>query len=88
MYLNQLGKPLTETIYQAFVKAGWDGTTLSDGGGSNLGIIAGPGRDKATAIKTAIESSTKLKVSVDKPDKQEVPDLIYLLVGINSPGEH
>jgi hypothetical protein len=38
------------------------------------------GRDKATAIKTAIESSTKLKASVDKLDKQEMPDFIYLLV--------
>jgi hypothetical protein len=88
MYLNQLGKPLAETIYQAFIKAGWDGTTLSDGGGNHLGIIAGPGRDKATAIKTAIESSTKLKISVDKPDKPEMPDLIYLFVGINSPADH
>ncbi|MDX3970658.1 MAG: hypothetical protein QHD01_29260 [Bradyrhizobium sp.] len=88
MYLNQLGKPLAETIYQAFMKAGWDGATLSDGGGNHLGIIAGPGREKATAIKNAIESVTRLKVSVDKPDKPEIPDLVYLFVGINAPAEH
>lgn len=88
MYLNQLGKPLAETIHQAFLKAGWDGATLTDGGGNHLGIIAGPGTQKASAIKAAIESSTKLKVSVDKPDRPEIPDLVYLFVGINPPAEH
>jgi hypothetical protein len=88
MYLSQLGKPLAETIHQAFIKAGWDGTTLSDGGGNHLGIIVGPGRQKATALKNAIESATRLKISVDKPDKPEISDLVYLFVGINSPAEH
>lgn len=83
MYLNQLGKPLAESIFQAFTKAGWSGATLSDGGGNHLGIIAGAGTNMAGAIKNAIESTTKLKVSLDKPNVPEFGDLIYLFVGIN-----
>jgi hypothetical protein len=49
-----------------------------------LGIIAGPGAGKAGAMKAAIESSTKLKIVVDKPNASEIPDLIYLLVGIDA----
>lgn len=85
MYLNQLGKDLAQTLFDAFTKAGWTGITLSDGGGSPVGIIAGPGAGKAGAIKAAIESSTNLKVSVDKPTQPEAPDFIYLFVGINAP---
>ena len=84
MYLNQLGKSLAETLFQAFSKAGWSGATLSDGGGNHLGIIAGAGATNAATIKQAIESTTKLKVSLDKPDTAEWGDLIYLFVGINS----
>jgi hypothetical protein len=82
--LNQLGKSLAETLFQAFSKAGWSGATLSDGGGNHLGIIAGAGATNAATIKQAIESTTKLKVSLDKPDTAEWGDLIYLFVGINS----
>lgn len=84
MYLNQLGKSLAETLFQAFSKAGWSGATLSDGGGNHLGIIAGAGATNAATIKQAIESTTKLKVSLDKPDTAEWGDLIHLFVGINS----
>lgn len=84
MYLNQLGKPLAETLYQAFIEAGWlDEVKLMDGGGNHLGIIAGAGADKAAAVKQAIESATKLKVSLDKPNVPEWGG-IYLFVGINS----
>jgi hypothetical protein len=65
MYLNQLGKSLAESIFQAFTKAGWTGATLSDGGGNHLGIISGPGTNMPGPIKDAIESTTKLKVSLD-----------------------
>jgi hypothetical protein len=86
MYLSQLGKPLAETLNQAFIKAGWsDSVTLSDGGGNHLGIIVGPGANKAGALKAAIEGTTRLRVSVDKPDRAEVPDFVYLFVGINPP---
>jgi hypothetical protein len=87
MYQNQLGKSLAESIFQAFTKAGWTGATLSDGGGSHLGIIAGPGASMSGRIKDAIESTTKLKVSLDKPKMTEWGDLIYLFVGINPPTE-
>lgn len=84
MYLNQLGKPLAETLYQAFIKAGWsDFVTFMDGGGNHLGIIAGPGANKAGALKAAIESTTRLRVSVDKPDQPEATNFVYLFVGIN-----
>jgi hypothetical protein len=85
MYLNQLGKPLAESLFQAFTKAGWTGVTLTDGGGNHLGIIAGAGSNMAGSIKTAIENSTKLKVSLDKPNQPEWGDLVYLFVGINPP---
>lgn len=88
MYLNQLGKPLAETIFQAFTQAGWTGVTLSDGGGNHFGIIAGPGANLAGAIKSAVESATRLKVSVDKPNAQEMADFVYLFVGINRPAEN
>ena len=84
MYLNQLGKPLAETLYQAFIKAGWsDFVTFMDGGGNHLGIIAGPGANKAGALKAAIESTTRLRVSVDTPDQPEATNFVYLFVGIN-----
>jgi hypothetical protein len=83
MYLNRLGKPLAETIFEAFGKAGWTTAVLSDGGGSHLGIVVGSGSGKAGAMKAAIESSTRLKVTVDKPNGQEY-DSIYLFVGINA----
>jgi hypothetical protein len=86
MYLNQLGKGLAETLFQAFTRAGWSGVTLSDGGGNHLGIIAGAGTNMAGSIKAAIESTTKLKISLDKPNAAEFGDLIYLFVGINPPG--
>jgi hypothetical protein len=84
MYLNQLGKGLAETLFQAFTKAGWSGVTLSDGGGNHLGIIAGAGSNMAGSIKAAIESTTTLKVSLDKPNQPEW-DMVYLFVGINPP---
>jgi hypothetical protein len=83
MYLSQLGKPLAESIFRAFNNAGWTEVMLSDGGGNHLGTIAGPGVNKAAAIKRAIEGTTKLKVTLDKPDAPELGDLIYLFVGIN-----
>jgi hypothetical protein len=58
---------------------------LSDGGGNHLGIIVGPGADKAGAMKSAIEGATRLKVSVDKPNVPEIGDLVYLFIGINQP---
>jgi hypothetical protein len=39
---------------------------------------------KLKLMTTAIESSTKLRVEVDKPDRSEISDLIYLFVGINT----
>jgi hypothetical protein len=87
MYLNQLGKSLAQSIFEAFTKAGWTEVTLSDGGGNHLGIIAGAGKEMAGRIKDAIEATTKLKVTLDKPDKPEWGNLIYLFVGINPPSE-
>jgi hypothetical protein len=85
MYLNQLGKSLAQSIFEAFTQAGWTGVTLSDGGGNHLGITAGAGKEMAGRIKEALESTTRLKVALDKPERPEWGDLIYLFVGINSP---
>lgn len=82
MYQNQLGKDLAQSVFDAFQKAGWSDVTLSDGGGSTVGIIAGPGANQATAIKAVFEGSTKLKIQVDKPTAPEMPSFIYLLIGI------
>jgi hypothetical protein len=86
-YLNQLGKSLAQSIFEAFTKAGWLEVTLSDGGGNHLGIIAGAGKGMAGRVKGAIESTTRLKIALDKPNKPEWGDLIYLFVGINPPTE-
>lgn len=85
MYLNQLGRQLAETLHQAFVKAEWVGATVSPGGGSHLGIIAGAGADKAASLKNAIEATTRFRVILDKPEVPEWGDLVYLFVGINPP---
>ncbi|WP_441232677.1 hypothetical protein [Bradyrhizobium sp. 1200_D9_N1_1] len=84
MYLNQLGKDLAQSFYRAFQKAQWEGATLSDGGGSHLGIISGPGAVKAGTLKVAIEASTPYKIDVDKPTQPELGDLVYLFVGTNT----
>ena len=83
MYVNQLGKSLAETLREAFVKADWSDIMFSDGGGNHFSIIAGPGANKAGALKFAIEASTRLKVSVDKPNATERAQVVYLFVGIN-----
>jgi hypothetical protein len=83
MYVNQLGKNLARSFHQAFQKAGWDGATLSDGGGAHLGIIAGPGTNKAGILKKAIETATPYTVELDKPTSPEWGDLVYLFVGTN-----
>lgn len=83
MYGNQLGKDLARSFYKAFEKAGWDGVTFSDGGGAHLGIIAGPGANKAGLLKQAIESTTPYKIELDKPTTTELGDLVYLFVGTN-----
>jgi hypothetical protein len=86
MYQNQLGKPLADTLNEAFVKAGWsDQVKYTDGGGTHFGIIAGPGASKAKVLKDAIESTTKLRISLDKPNEDWGGDLVYLFVGINAP---
>lgn len=83
MYVNQLGKALAQSFYQAFQKGGWSGATFSDGGGAHLGIIAGPGATKAGLLKQAIESATTYKVELDKPTTDR-GDIVYLFVGTNS----
>jgi hypothetical protein len=83
MYVNQLGKNLAQSFYQAFQKAGWEGATFSDGGGAHLGIIAGPGTAKAELLKQAIEGATTCTIELDKPTAPEWGDLVYLFVGTN-----
>jgi hypothetical protein len=84
-YLNQLGKDLAQSFYRAFQNAQWEAVTLSDGGGSHLGIISGPGTDKAGALKIAIEAATPYKIDLDKPTLSDWGgDLVYLSVGTNS----
>jgi hypothetical protein len=83
MYLNQLGKNLAQSFYQAFQKASWSGAIFSDGGGAHLGIIAGPGAAKAALLKQAIESTTPYKIELDKPTATG-GDLVYLFVGTNT----
>ena len=81
MYQSQLGQELAADINAAFKKAGWTSVMFIPGAGNHFGIIAGSGNQKAGLLKTAIESSTKLKVELDKPDVPEW-DVVYLFVGI------
>jgi hypothetical protein len=83
MYVNQLGKNLAQSFFQAFQKAGWTGATFSDGGGAHLGIITGPGATKAALLKQAIEGVTPYKIELDKPTTEWGGDLVYLFVGTN-----
>lgn len=84
MYANQLGKDLAQSLFKAFQKANWEGATFSDGSGAHLGVIAGAGTNKAGVLKQAIESTTPIKVELDKPTTPEFGDLVYLFVGTNT----
>jgi hypothetical protein len=82
MYENALGKELAQSIFAAFKQAGWDEATLTTGSGLGEGIVVG-WSSRAAAVKTALESTTKLRVWA-KDTEKEIEDLIIVGIGINS----
>jgi hypothetical protein len=85
MYDNALGKELAQSLYDAFHQAEWRGTTLGIGSGLGPGVTIGQGAGTATfALKSAIETASKVKVEILRPDQPQWPGVVFLAVGINS----
>jgi hypothetical protein len=84
MYENYLGKDLAQSFLDAFKQAGWMDAWLGPGGSLGYGITTGQGSETALQVKTAIESTSKLKVEILREDQPEWPGLVFLAVGINS----
>jgi len=85
MYENALGKDLARSFYEAFQTSQWSGATFGPGGGLGPGITTGQGSGAALALKEAIETTSRHKVEVLRPEQPEWPQLIFLAVGINDP---
>jgi hypothetical protein len=82
MYGNQLGKDMAQSISDAFTKAGWP-VIFCEGGGLGIGVSTGPGNGMAYILKQAIEATTKLKVALVRPEEPDIPDIVFVAVGIN-----
>jgi hypothetical protein len=85
MYENALGKELAQSFYEAFKLAEWGGAALGIGSGLGHGVTIGQGSGTATiALKSAIETTSQVKVATDRPDQPQWPGVVFLAVGINS----
>jgi hypothetical protein len=85
MYENALGKELAQSFYEAFKQVRWDGATLGIGSGLGPGVTIGQGSGTATvALKSAIETASRVKVEILRPDRPQWPGIVFLAVGINS----
>lgn len=83
MYENYLGKDLAQSFLEAFKQAGWSSAWLTAGSGLGYGVTVGQGSETAPQVKNAIEFASNLHVDLVRPDQPEIPDLIFLAVGIN-----
>jgi hypothetical protein len=83
MYENALGKPLAQSIFDAFQEAGWTEANLTPGSGLGEGIVVG-WSSRAVAIGKILESTAKLKRVWAKDTEKEIHDLVIVGVGINS----
>ena len=85
MYENALGKELAQSFYEAFKLAEWGGAALGIGSGLGHGVTIGQGSGTATiALKSAIEATSQLKVTIVRPDQPQWPGVVFLAVGVNS----
>ena len=85
MYENALGKELAQSFYEAFKLAEWGGAALGIGSGLGYGVTIGQGSGTATiALKSAIEATSQLKVTIVRPDQPQWPGVVFLAVGVNS----
>jgi hypothetical protein len=85
MYENALGKELAQSFYEAFKLAEWGGAALGIGSGLGHGVTIGQGSGTATiALKSAIETTSQVKVAIVRPDQPQWPGVVFLAVGINS----
>lgn len=81
MYENAFGKALAQTIFDAFKEAGWESSEFTQGSGIGEGIVVG-WSSRAVEIKTALESTAKLRVWA-KDTEKEITDLVIVGVGLN-----
>jgi hypothetical protein len=85
MYENALGKELAQSFYEAFKLAEWGGAALGIGSGLGHGVTIGQGSGTATiALKSAIETTSQVKVAIVRPDQPQWPGVVFLAGGINS----
>jgi hypothetical protein len=85
MYENALGKELAQSFFEAFRLAEWGGAALGIGSGLGHGVTIGQGSGTATvALKSAIEATSRLKVTIVRPDQPQWPGVVFLAVGVNS----
>ena len=84
MYSNHLGAALAGEFTEVFKDLGWPIVSLGEGGGLGFGISTGRGKGMAIDLKKAIEASTDFVVSSHGPEEADMPDLVFLAVGINS----
>jgi hypothetical protein len=85
MYENALGKDLAQSFYEAFKLAEWGGAALGIGSGLGHGVTIGQGSGRTTtALKSAIEATSQLKVAIVRPDQPQWPGVVFLAVGVNS----
>jgi hypothetical protein len=85
MYENALGKELAQSFYEAFKLAEWGGAALGIGSGLGHGVTIGQGSGTATiALKSAIETTSQVKVAIVRPDQPQWPGVVFLAVGVNS----
>jgi hypothetical protein len=83
MYENAFGKDLAQSFYDALKLAGWT-ATFGSGNGFGYGVSTQQGSVTTLTVKKAIETATKIKVELQRPDQPEWQRLIWLTVGINS----
>jgi hypothetical protein len=85
MYENALGKELAQSFYEAFKLAEWGGAALGIGSGLGHGVTIGQGSGTATiALKSAIETTSQVKVAIVRPDQPQWPGVVFFAGGINS----
>jgi hypothetical protein len=83
-YENELGKDLAQTIMEAFRRAKWPEVFLNHGAGLGDGFAVGSGGGTALKIKSAIDSSTKLRPSLQFPnDTDDTYSSFFIMIGTN-----
>lgn len=81
MFHDELGRPLAESIVDAFKQAGWTDVVCTEGQGLGVGLSTGRGDGMALALKTAIEHMTHFNVSSMGADEKDT-GFLFVSVGV------